>query len=88
MAGEAIMLGVPAIYAASDRRCYTDFLASQQLLWKVQQVNETSLRDALQAVHALAPAQWQRRIAQYQQSCPNLATYIVTAVLERGAKGQ
>jgi uncharacterized protein len=85
MSGEAVMLGVPAIYAAADRRCYTDYLAAQQLLWRVPQVEAKSLCDTVQAVQSLPPQEWQRRIDHYREHSPNLADYIVAAVLEHGA---
>lgn len=47
MAGEAVLLGVPAIYATSDRRWYTDELAEQGLLWTLTQVDFTALCSAL-----------------------------------------
>ena len=81
MAGEAALLGVPPVYAADDRRCYTDELAAQGLLWKVPRVEYPALCDAVHAAEALDEALWSRRLSAYMAGKINLADYVVQAVL-------
>ena len=81
MAGEAVLLGVPPVYAADDRRCYTDELAAQGLLWKVPRVEYPALCAALHEAEALDRELWSRRLSAYMAGKINLADYVVQAVL-------
>jgi predicted glycosyltransferase len=86
MAGEAVMLGVPAIYAAADRRCYTDELAAKGMLWLIKNVEESTLCDTVEIIEAQDSEQWERRVNDYRTGCINLADYIVEAVLGHCAR--
>jgi predicted glycosyltransferase len=83
MAGEAVLLGVPAVYAAADRRCYTDELAALGLLWKVPRVDFPSLCRAVGEAGALDRAVLARRLLAYMEGKINLADYVVEAVLQQ-----
>ena len=85
MAGEAVLLGVPAIYAANDRRCYTDELAEYGLLWKLPAVDSESLCRAVAETAALDPGQWAGRLANYLEGKVNLARYIAREVLSHSS---
>jgi predicted glycosyltransferase len=87
MAGEAALLGVPGVYAANDRRCYTDELAGLGLLWKINPVDFESLRLAWEEISQLDRREWQERSANYRHGKLNLADYIVDATLHHGAAG-
>lgn len=82
MAGEAVLLGVPAIYATDDRRCYTDDLAAQGLVWKVLQTSPANLREAIDETCGLDRLIWQQRISSYLEGKPNLANYVVEQILK------
>lgn len=86
MAGEAVLLGVPAIYAAADRRCYTDELAALGLLWKVPRVDFPSLCKAVGYAGALDRAALAQRLQAYMEDKVNLADYVVDAVLQQVAR--
>lgn len=83
MSGEAVLLGVPAVYAACDRRSYTDELAAMGLLWKVPSVDYQSLQMALGEVEALGRDELPKRLAAYLEGKVNLADYIVDAVIRQ-----
>jgi predicted glycosyltransferase len=83
MAGEAVLLGVPAVYATDDRRCYTDELAALGLLWKVPRVDYLSLCKAVGDAGALDRASLARRRLAYMEGKINLADYVVEAVLRQ-----
>lgn len=83
MASEAVVLGVPAIFAADDRRCYTDELAAAGLLWKVTRVDAGTLEDALADVGRLGAAAWHQRREQYLRDQVNLAGFVVEETLRR-----
>ena len=85
MAGEAVLLGVPAIYATSDRRCYTDELARQGLLWTLTEVDYNSLGLVLEEVDALERSELSRRLGVYLQGKVNLAEYVADAVIREAA---
>jgi len=82
MASEAILLGVPAIYATNDSRCYTDELAAKGLVWKVSEVGFDALRLAIEDIARLETKEWQSRVDDYLHGKPNLADYVVDAVLQ------
>lgn len=84
MASEAVLLGTPAIYATNDKRCYTDELASQGLIWKVLQVDFDTLCLATEKIAGLDTHEWQTRVDNYRFSKPNLANYVVNAILLHG----
>jgi len=84
MASEAVLLGVPAVFAADDRRCYTDRLASAGLLWKVTQIDTHSLGDALASIQRVEASEWQRRREDYLRDKVNLAEFVVEETLRRG----
>ncbi len=86
MAGEAVLLGVPAVYAAADRRCYTDELAARGLLWKVPRVDFPSLCRAVGEAGALDKTVLARRLLSYMEDKVNLADYVVDAVLQQLAR--
>jgi len=86
MAGEAVLLGVPAVYAADDRRCYTDELAARELLWKLPVVDFPSLCGAVGEAGALDRTVLARRLLAYMEDKVNLADYVVTAVLQQVAR--
>lgn len=86
VAGEAVLLGVPAVYAADDRRCYTDELAARGLLWKVPRVDFPSLCKAVGEAGALDKALLARRLLAYMEGKINLADYVVDAVLRQVAR--
>mgnify|MGYP000226792193 CR=1 FL=1 len=81
MAGEAVLLGVPAIYATQDRRSYTDELARQGLLWTLTEVDFDSLRRVLAEVETLDSTELSRRLGSYLQGTVNLAEYVADAVI-------
>jgi predicted glycosyltransferase len=85
MAGEAVLLGVPAVYATGDRRCYTDALAREKLLWKIPQVDYHSLCGAVTEIEAMDHSEWSRRLASYMQGKINLADYVFEAVIREGS---
>ena len=85
MAGEAVLLGVPAIYATGDRRCYTDELARQGLLWTLTEVDYNSLGLVLEEVDALERSELSRRLGVYLQGKVNLAEYVADAVIREAA---
>jgi len=87
MASEAVLLGVPALYATNDRRGYTDYLAAKKLLWKIPSVDIGSLEKAFQLVQNLDRNDWYQRVDQYRSSKINLAQYVVEATLQHGASG-
>lgn len=87
MAGEAVLLGVPAIYATRDRRCYTDELARQGLLWTLAEVDFNSLRQMLAEVEAVDRSELTQRLGTYLQGKVNLAEYVVDAVIREAALG-
>lgn len=80
MAGEAVLLGVPAIYATPDRRCYTQELAARGLLSTVTRVDYESLCQAVHAAEALDRDLWTQRRAAYVEGKVNLADYVAEAV--------
>jgi len=82
MASEAVLLGVPAIYAANDNRCYTDELAAKGLIWKVSEVGFDAVRVATEDIARLEKSEWQSRVDDYLHGKPNLADYVVDAVLQ------
>lgn len=86
MAGEAVLLGVPSVYAADDRRCYTDELAARELLWKVPVVDFPSLCRAVGEAGALDRTVLARRLQAYMADKVNLAEYVVDAVLQQLAR--
>ena len=81
------MLGVPAIYAASDRRCYTDELAAMGLLWKVYGVEYDALCASVREVEELDQSLLSQRLAAYLEGKPNLADYVVEAVISEAQPG-
>ena len=87
MAGETVLLGVPAIYATGDRRCYTDDLAARQLLWKVPDVSVDTVRRALADIDTLPAAKWRQRVADYRRGVPNLAEYVVETLCQHARDG-
>jgi predicted glycosyltransferase len=81
MASEAALLGVPAVFAAADRRCYTDELAHLDLLWKVNPVDFKSLRFAWEEIRRMNCDEWEQRSIHYRNGKLNLADYIVDMTL-------
>jgi hypothetical protein len=88
MASEAVILGVPAVYAADDNRGYTDDLSARGLLWKVPDVDPDALVRAVQAIEELDRENWQHRINQYRSTTTDLAQQVVEATLQHGGAGQ
>ena len=83
MAGEAVLLGVPAIYATHDRRCYTDELAGKGLVWTVPRVDSQSLTAALGEVEAVGRREFMARLEVYLADKINLSDYVVDAVIKQ-----
>lgn len=80
MAGESVLLGVPAIYAADDQRGYTDDLANQGLLWKVLDVNCDNVLTAVNDVSALDVGVYQESLSLFMQNKINLSDYILDKI--------
>lgn len=88
MAGEAALLGVPAIYATRDRRCYTDELTAVGLLLQVHRVDYQSLHKAVCDAAALDRTVLAQRLATYMAGKINLADYVVEAVFRQVGQGE
>jgi predicted glycosyltransferase len=86
MAGEAVLLGVPAICAADIKLGYTDELAKLSLLKNVTEVNIGSLISALSDLTEISPQQWQNSINSYLHDKQNLAELIVDVALKYDSK--
>jgi predicted glycosyltransferase len=82
MSVEAALLGVPAIYAADDWRGYVDELAHQSLIKTVADVTPGSLQHAVQIMFAWDREAQARRLATWLRGKPNLAQYVVEAILQ------
>ncbi len=85
MASEAVLLGIPALYATSDRRGYTDQLAGKNLLWQITDVGTDALTQAFNEIEALDRREWARRVQQYRSGKINAAQLVVEATLRHGA---
>jgi predicted glycosyltransferase len=87
MACEASLLGIPAIYAADDPRSYIDELAEAGLVWTVPEVTPARLRNALSEIETCEKSEFEQRRRTYLADKPNLADYIVTAILQHARTG-
>ena len=82
MATESVLLGVPAIYATSDRRCYTDDLEALGLLETLTQVDYESLCSATSRVCMQDRTIIEARLDEFMRDKINLADYVAESVLD------
>ena len=88
IASEAIVLGVPAIYAVDDRRAYIDALVAEELVFTTTDPSVESLERVISATLEMNRESWKGRWRRWMTAKPNLASYIVEAILRHahGAK--
>ena len=86
MAGEAVMLGVPAIYAANDQRGYTDELANQGLLWTLLDIQADVICNLIKSVDEVVGSQWEERLERFYEGKINLSHYIRDEIVKHGSK--
>jgi predicted glycosyltransferase len=82
MAGEAILVGTPAICAANIKLGYTDELARQELLWNVTEVNFTSLVRAFESLSKSVELDWHTKQKTYLSDKPNLSNTVTQSILK------
>jgi predicted glycosyltransferase len=85
MAGEAVMLGVPAIYAANDQRGYTDELATQGLLWTLLDIQKDAICNLIKSVQEVIGSQWDERLDSFYEGKINLSHYIRDEIVKHGS---
>jgi predicted glycosyltransferase len=86
MAGEAVMLGVPAIYAANDQRGYTDELENQGLLWTLLDIQTHAICNLIKSVQEVIGPQWDERLDGFYEGKINLSHYIRDEIVKHGSK--
>jgi predicted glycosyltransferase len=84
MAGEAVLLGVPAICAADIKLGYTDELAQNGLLWNVRDVTYDNILDAFLDLLNTSKGGWGRNRQSYFTGKQNLAELVVRTALKYG----
>jgi predicted glycosyltransferase len=85
MAGESVMLGVPAIYAANDQRGYTDELANQGLLWTLLDIQTHAICNLIKSVQEVTGPQWDERLDRFYEGKINLSHYIRDEIVKHGS---
>jgi predicted glycosyltransferase len=85
MAGEAVMLGVPAIYAANDQRGYTDELENQGLLWTLLDIQTDAICNLINSVDEVEGSQWDERLERFYEGKINLSHYIRDEIVKHGS---
>jgi predicted glycosyltransferase len=81
MAGEAVLLGVPAICAADIKLGYTDELKEKGLLWNVTDVTYESIVTAFEEIEAIPEESWGQNRKAYFKGKENLSNVVVKAAL-------
>lgn len=84
MAGEAVLLGVPAIYAANDQRGYTDDLAEKGLLWNVTDVVNDNIFAALKDIENTSTEILSDRLTRFVSGKENIADLVVKTAIKYG----
>ena len=87
MAAESALLGVPAVYAATDRRCYTEELAAQGLLITLTQVDYEALCRATAQACVQDRTLIGARLTGFMRDKVNLADYVAETVLRHAREG-
>lgn len=82
MAGEAVLLGVPAICAANIKLGYTDKLEEHSLLWNIRDVNINAIERCLGEIDKITSKDWDHKFENFMKGKVNLANYIVDSILE------
>lgn len=88
MAGEAVMLGVPAIYAANDQRGYTDELAKLGLLWTLLDIQAGAICNLIERVQKVTGPQWDERFDTFYEGKINLSHYIRDEIVKHGSRAK
>ena len=88
VATEAVVLGVPAIYGVNDRRCYIDDLERKALIDVVRQPGRGALLESVSRVLEDDGTALKRRREAWLRSQPNLADFVVDAILRHGYRRQ
>lgn len=86
MAAEAVLLGIPAIYAAADRRGYTDELAREGLLTVLTGVTGAALITAIERSNGENREVSAGRLQRWLEDKPNLAGFVVSAIERHAGK--
>ncbi len=82
MAGEAILVGTPAICAANIKLGYTDELERQGLLWNVTDVNYSTLIGAFESLGKSVQLDWHTKRECYLEDKPNLSETVTQSILK------
>ncbi|MFK7829926.1 MAG: DUF354 domain-containing protein [Congregibacter sp.] len=84
MAAEAVLLGVPAVYAVDDFRGYIRSLAADGLVNAVQDDRAEAALDAVDAGLRVNRRDWQERQQRWLMAQPNLARFVAEAISRHG----
>lgn len=88
MAGEAVLLGVPVIYAADDQRGYTDELAEKGLLWKLTSINSQAICNQINEVHKVIGPSWAKRLDDFYEGKLNLSDFVTDEIKKYSTKSK